>query len=221
MLIFKMSLPLQAQAPDGHAAAWQVVHICRFQHWKRQREAEVVRYGDQPQQVHRHSAQVEISIHRKRVRLPDWCCSQRHPPILQRHEEEHQHRGRLQTVGDQPAARQPHRVCRSRCIRHVQGTEHDRLHHRCFGICKRAGGCELLWPTLLPLCGMKIHQSLPSFYFRLCLPFILLFQISSLLLLGWTSMIMSCLSWLNKFIYVIKYNVLLISLYKFGSFVCC
>ena len=52
--------------------------------------------------------------------------------------------------------------------------------------------------------------------FRLCLPFILLFQISSLLLLGWTSMIMSCLSCLNKFSYVIKYNVLLISLYKFG-----
>ena len=29
-------------------------------------------------------------------------------------------------------------------------------------------------------------------------------------------MIMSCLSCLNKFSYVIKYNVLLISLYKFG-----
>ena len=216
-----MSLPLQAQAPERVAAASEVVHICRFQHWKRQREAEVVRFGDQPQQVHRHSAQVESSIHWKRVRLLDWCCSQRHPPILQRHEEEHQHAGRLKTVWDQPAARQPHRVCRSRCVRHVQVMVHNRLHRRWLGICKRAGGWKLLRPPLLPLLGMKIHQSLPLFSFRLCLPFILLFQISSLLLLGWTNIIMSWLSWLNKFTYVIKYIVLLISLYKFGSFVFC
>ena len=105
--------------------------------------------------------------------------------------------GRTQKVGDQPAARQPHRVRRSRCVCHVQVMEHDRLHHRWFRICKRAGGWEILRPPLLPLYGMKIHQSLPSFYFCLCLPFILLFQISSLLLLGWTSMIMSCFSLLN------------------------
>ena len=99
-LIFKcVSPPLQAQAPQRLPAGGEIVHICRFQHWRRQADAEQVWFGDQPQQLHQHAAQVERSTHQQILRLAGRCCRRRHPPILQRHEEE-DGQGRTQTVGD-------------------------------------------------------------------------------------------------------------------------
>ena len=83
--------------------------------------------------------------------------------------------------GDQPTAKLPHRVRSNRCVRHLQVVEDNRQHQKRSGNFKRAGRGPLL---PLPLCGMRRHQSLPSCCLRLCLSFILLFEICSLLFLG-------------------------------------
>ena len=80
--------------------------------------------------------------------------------------------GRPQTVGDQPAARQPHHVRRNRCVRHVQVMEDNWQHRDRLGYFRRVGS----WPLLpLQLHEMRMHESLHSCCLHFFLSLILLF----------------------------------------------
>ena len=83
---------------------------------------------------------MESSKQWKEVAVFGWVCSQPHPPILQGNEAEDQQEIGPQTMGGQPTAKQPHRVRRERCVRHLRGMEENRNHQRRFEAMARGGG---------------------------------------------------------------------------------
>ena len=58
---------MQAQGTPPAPAGEEAVHLCWLLHWRRQGEAEVVWFGDQPRQVRRLAAQMESSKQWKEV----------------------------------------------------------------------------------------------------------------------------------------------------------